>query len=294
MDKDYPPRHPGGMKIKSVTSPKQSLEENTNMTDSDVSRRHLAGIKVKSVRSPKESFEESTNFINAESPPRRHLGGIKVKSIRLREKSEGSTDIINTDDSPKYPGGIKIKSVRSFEKSSEKNNNLTDDNIPRQFQSGIKVKSVRLLEERPNSTTSTGHSTTQQEEQATNRRTNGHATSRLQSDNQVKSMSLPLEQPASYASTDSGSKNSSKSFEITDKIEDEQHKSITDAHCQDLAASETDLEREMNKKFRNQTSRPKTKMRNSQLKYMQQQKNKKHNVITTEDGVDHHCLCILM
>jgi len=330
-DDDSSRRFQSGIKVKSTRSPEESPEISTNIINEDSARRFQAGIKVKSMRSPEESPERSTNVTNGDST-RRFQSGIKVKSIRSLEGQSKSSTSIGSEKSE-----IKVKSIRLLEEQSKSSSstgsgnnnssgslqsaakiqeeqprsNFTNGHTTRRFQSGIKVKSIRLQEEQPkrsnsigsgnnNSSRSLQSATKIQEEQSRTNSTNEHTTRRFQSGIRVKSVRLQQEEPKSSTSTSigSGRKNSSRSLQSATKIQEKQPRSSANIRFGEDATMDTSLGNEVNQNSRNQSTKTaddsqKSRTPNSKM-VKNSDKNKKANTLTTDDGVDHHCQCIVM
>jgi hypothetical protein len=208
---------------------------------------------------------------------------VRSPEVSPKELPERSTSITNEDDyTRRHLSGIRIKAVRSPEVSPEElpkrsTKIINEDDSPRHL-SGSRVKVVRSSEELPEKSTNI---------------TNENNAPRDPSGIKIKSVRSPEEQPESNIRIGLGNT--------------KQPRSSTNLHFQRTALLEANLGKKMNRYSRTQSektvdeserSRSRTKEPNSMVKNSGKVKNsdkrKKPNSMTTGDGVDHHCRCIVM
>jgi len=329
---DYTPRrHLSGIKVKSVRPRGESPKRSTNTTEEDdyTPRRHLSGIKVKSVRALGRSPDRSTNKNDEDDyTPRQHLSGIKVKSVRaVGNPPKTSNTMTNGDDSTprQHLSGIKVKAVRSPEESAkelpERRTSTTneEDDSRRHHRPGIRIKAVRSPvvspEELPKRSTysrnegdSARHNTSRVRAKAVRSPeklpeksitvTNKNNSPRHPSGIQMKSERSSEEQPDGIPSIGLGSRVGTK-----------QPRSSTNLYFKSGGLLESKLGKKGIESSRNQsektvdeserserrTKEPNSgKVKNSVKKMKNSDKRKNNNAITTGDGVDHHCHCIIM
>jgi hypothetical protein len=268
---DYTPRrHLSGIKVKSVRAVEEPPKTSTTMTDGDDStpRQHLSGIKVKAVRSrevpsPKELPERRTKTTNAEDVSRRHhRPGIRIKAVRSQtvspeELPKRSTHSRNEDDSARHNtvSHVRVKAVRSPENLPEKSTNATKKKRSPRHPSGISMKSERSPEEQPEGIPGIGLGIT-----------------RVGTKQPRSSTNLYFKSGALLMESNLGKKGVESSRTQSEKTVDESERSG----------------------MRTERSGTRTKEPNSVGKVKNSDKRQNNDAITTSDGVDHHCQCIVM
>ena len=248
----------------------QVQKEEPRATNEDNSRiRHLSGIKVKAVRAP--TPERSTNKpIKNGSPPQHHQTGTRVRSTPSPPKESPERRTNKNNSSRQRQTGTKVRPPRPQKESPERSTNENTGNDRPSRYSNIKIKAVR-----PAGTPRAVDESTENSD-----------------DVSIQNKRPPKEVQYSNSS-------------IVSEIQEKHPRSVSSrVRSRDAAFLENSFAKAVHESVRTHhtfktadesaRSGSRSKSRDTKQNELDRTPRRNRRVVTTSDGVDHHCQCIVM
>jgi len=248
----------------------QAQKEEPRATNEGNSRiRHLSGIKVKAVRAP--TPERSTNKpIKNGSPPQHHQTGTRVQSTPSPPKESPERRTKKNNSSRQRQTGTRVRPPRPQKESPERSTNENTENDRPSRYSNIKIKAVR-----PAGPSRAVDESTENSDDVT-----------------IQNKRPPKEVQYSNSS-------------IVSEIQEKHPRSVSSrVRSRDAAFLENNFAKAVHESVRTHhtfkttdesaRSGSRSKSRDTKLNELDRTPRRNRRVVTTSDGVDHHCQCIVM